>query len=91
VTDLLIAVAGLVLGLLLGGAATWFLIRMRRPRTAVTETLVCEADDYIEQVAEAWAAARGQPAAAPLMASKLRTVLTLHERKARRAGRRWWP
>jgi hypothetical protein len=45
----------------------------------------------IAQAARQWAAAHDQPAAAPLVADKLRLAYTVNQRRQeRRSRRRWW-
>ncbi len=76
-----------------GGLVSWWL--MERTNTAnvpVHQSVVgfdADLDGQIGEAASQWAAAHRQPAAAPLLARKLRLTYALNER--RRNRRRWSP
>jgi hypothetical protein len=79
-------VFGFVLGVVVLSVFQW---RGRRHLQTPTSLLVIpQSDEHIDAVAEAWARANGVPAAAPLVARKLRLFQSV---EARRAARRWWP
>jgi hypothetical protein len=82
--------AGTVLGFVLGVVVlSVFRWRGRRRllQTPISLSVVPRSDEHIDAVAEAWARANGVPAAAPLVARKLRLFQAV---EARRAARRWW-
>ena len=82
----LCAVSGAV-----GGLVTWWLMEhtsdvsapLHQPLVGLDAAL----DEQINEAASQWASAHGQPAAAPLLARKLRLAYGLNER--RRTRRRW--
>lgn len=82
---------GAVFGFVVGAAATWWVFRRRAGRqllqTLVPLSVIPQSDDHIDAVAEAWARANGVPAAASLVARKLRLFQAV---EAQRAARRWW-
>jgi hypothetical protein len=55
--------------------------RLRRP--FVRRSSGYQSDGYIDQAAEQWAHAQGRPAAAPLVARKLRLLQSIAERRSR--------
>jgi hypothetical protein len=80
-----------VLGGAIGGLVSWWLMERTsdaRPRLhEPVANLGADSDERIGEAASQWAAAHGQPAAARLLARKLRLAYGLNER--RRIRRRW--
>jgi hypothetical protein len=73
-------------GGLAGGAITWWCRRsLARASNGTTVTVDPAVDECIDQAAAQWATAHGQPAAAPLVANKLR----LAQRLATQRSGRW--
>jgi hypothetical protein len=74
-----------------GGLVTWWLMERTSEASAPlhqpTVGLDADLDEQISGAASQWASAHGQPAAAPLLARKLRLAHVLNER--RRQRRRW--
>jgi hypothetical protein len=78
-------------GLVSGASLSALLIRHRRPHsTDITDHRdEPNLDSLFEDVASAWARARGRPELAPLLTSKLRTMRTIRQRRARPANHGW--
>lgn len=75
--------AGIIGGAVAGGVISWHLYRRRilvPGARGETDALV---EQQIDAAARQWAAAQGRPAAAPLMARKLRLVHRLNQRRRR--------
>jgi hypothetical protein len=88
---MLLEIAFIVAMCLLSGAAGglvswWVMERTSVPRHQPVARLDADLDEQINQAASQWAAAHGQPAAAPLLARKLRLAHLLNQRRSRR---RW--
>jgi hypothetical protein len=79
-------------GGVVGGFASWWISRRRVPFAEPHElSLDALQEQRIAQAAQQWAAAYDQPAAAPLVADKLRLAYNLNQRRQRRRNRgRWW-
>jgi len=76
----------------LGGGVVAALLSRRWVRRDAPETSVLdpELERRIDGAAAQWAAAHGQPAAAPLVADKLRLTYVLSQQpRSRRRRRRW--
>jgi hypothetical protein len=71
-----------------GGVATVLLSRLRVQHSSNALVLDPELEQQIAAAAQQWAAAHGQPAAASLVADKLRLAYVLSQRPRRRR-RRW--
>lgn len=91
VIALSLAIGAALLGSVAGGLAVWLFLRRRSDRMPKAEDFVIDAglDQAIDAGARAWAAAQGVPAAAPLVADKLRLLHALN-RRPRERRRRWW-
>jgi hypothetical protein len=80
-----------VLGGAIGGLVSWWLMERTSDARASLHRPVAgfdaDLDGQIGEAASQWASAHGQPAAAPLLARKLRLAYGLNER--RRTRRRW--
>jgi hypothetical protein len=87
IASILTVCAGASGGGLVGGAIAWWYARSRRqdgfvvPAVCIDPTLEQQCDDAAAQ----WAAAHGQPSAAPLIANKLKLAQIL--RSQHRSGR----
>lgn len=87
-TILLSLVAGLISGAAGGGLVSRYLAK--RSCSSIGEASPDpDVERQIKQAASQWATAHGQPAAAPLVAGKLRLAYVLHQRRERRRERRW--
>jgi hypothetical protein len=89
--SLISTVIGMSFGFLLGAFVAWRLLwwrkkHHRRLRPFAHRSSSYEPGDYIDQAAERWARAQGRPAAAPLVARKLRLLQSISERRSRG----WW-
>jgi hypothetical protein len=82
--------AMVVIGTVAGGLAGWltarFLSRGRMTDRVVDLDLV---DEQIDHAAAQWAEAHHAPAAAPLVADKLRLAYVLQQQQGRGRKRRW--
>jgi hypothetical protein len=88
-TILLALSAGLIGGTAAGGLVCRRLLRRVRPAAFDREPIDPDVDRRINQAASRWATAHGRPAAAPLVAGKLRLAYVLHRRRERRRHWRW--
>jgi hypothetical protein len=82
---------GVLGGALAGAVAGWLTGRRSSAQSVVSsDVLGPDLDAQITEAARQWATRQGQPAAAPLVADKLRLIhaLSLRRRRARRT-RRW--
>jgi hypothetical protein len=77
--------AGTVGGAVAGAVASW---RVVPSRAADNLTLDPRLESEIDAASRQWATAHGQPAAAPLIADKLRLAYVLSQR-SRHRRRRW--
>jgi hypothetical protein len=90
-TILLALLSGLLSGAVGGGLVSSRILRRRRPSSADQASLDPDVEHEIDETASRWATAHGQPAAAPLVAGKLRLAYVLSQRRqGHRANRRWW-
>jgi len=89
-TIFLALAAGLVGGAVAGSVVAWRLLRYARSAPSDHESISPDVNDRIGQAAAQWATARGQPAATPLVADKLRLAYVLSQRRTRRRRRRRW-
>jgi hypothetical protein len=81
-------VVGTLGGALAGAVAGWWAARRQQPQPTTLNDLGLD-PDLDQQIAEAarqWARRQGQPAAAPLVADKLRLIHAIGQRRHRR---RW--
>jgi hypothetical protein len=78
-------------GTVVGGLVNWWLSVQTRTETVPLERLAVDPDldAQIDQAAGLWAEAHHQPAAASLVADKLRLFHELNQRRMRRHGRGW--
>lgn len=78
-------------GTVMGALVSWWLLAQAHKETVPLQGLAVDSDmgERIDQAAARWAAESHQPAAAPLVAGKLRLVHALNQRRARHHGRRW--
>lgn len=88
-TILLSLLAGLVSGAAGGGLVSRRHLQRTRSIPVSQESIDPDVDRRINRAASQWATAHGQPAAAPLVAGKLRLAYALSRRRERRRGRRW--
>jgi hypothetical protein len=84
--------AGLIGGTVAAGLISWWLFQYHAGRVAFGHDAIDpNLDCQINQAASRWATAHHRPAAAPLLARKLRLAYVLHYRRSRRhRRRRWW-
>jgi hypothetical protein len=78
-------------GTVVGGLVNWWLSAQTRTEAMPLERLAVDPDleAQIDQAAGQWATAHDQPAAASLVADKLRLAHALNQRLMRRHGRGW--
>jgi len=78
-------------GTVVGGLVNWWLSAQTHVETVPLERLAVDPDmdAQIDQAAARWAAAQDQPAAASLVADKLRLFHDLNQRRMRRHDGRW--
>jgi len=87
---LLLALSAGILGGVVAGALTSRRVLRHARWTSVDQSSTDpDVRDRIDQAAAQWAEANHQPAAAPLVANKLRLAYVLHQRQRRRRDRRW--
>jgi len=86
---LLSLLAGLVSGAAGGGLVSRRLVQRTRSIPSSEEYIDPDVDRQIKRAASQWATAHGQPAVAPLVASKLRLAYVLSRRRERQHERRW--
>lgn len=87
-TLLISLAAGALGGIMVSAGASRWSARRQRVRQSADPSLDPNLDQRISEAARHWAANQGQPAAAPLMANKLRLIHAVSQR--RRRPRRWW-
>jgi hypothetical protein len=83
---------GTLSGTAAGGLAGWLTVRVRflsRERMVDHHQVDPHVDEQIDHAAAQWAEAHHRPAAAPLVADKLRLAYVLQQRRRRRRERRW--
>jgi hypothetical protein len=87
-TILIALIAGTIGGTLAGVVAgRWAIRRQSAPPTTLDDLgLDPDLDQQITEAARQWAVRQGQPAAAPLVADKLRLIHAIGQRRRRR---RW--
>jgi hypothetical protein len=83
--------AGMVGGGLVGGLLSWRLCRRYTTTQPALPAIDPDLDSHIEQAAQQWAVAHNQPAAAPLVAGKLRLAYALRLRREQQGSNsgRW--
>jgi hypothetical protein len=90
-TILLALLAGLISGVVGGGLGSSGVLRRRCSTAAERASVDPDVEREIDEAASQWATTHGQPAAAPLVAGKLRLAYVLSQRRqGHRANRRWW-
>ncbi len=83
--------AGTLGGTVAGGLASWWLCARHLACVPSDHEAIDPAVDHqINEAAEQWATARGQPGAAPLVARKLRLLYGLQQRRVRQRRRGQW-
>jgi hypothetical protein len=89
-TILIALMVGTLSGTAAGGLAGWLTVRFL-PRERMVDHLDIDphVDGQINDAAAQWAEAHHAPAAAPLVADKLRLAYVLEQRRRRRHERRW--
>jgi hypothetical protein len=87
-TILLTIIVGALSGAV-GGLAIWWLLQQRHVKRLPLHqpAIGRDVEERISQAASQWAAAHGRPAAAPLLARKLRLAYVLNQRRRRRWSR----
>ncbi len=88
-TILLSLLTGLVSGAAGGGLVSLRLLQRARSIPVSQESIDPDIERQIKRAASQWATAHSQPAAAPLVAGKLRLAYALNLRRQRRHERRW--
>lgn len=87
-TILTALLAGISGGALAGALAGWWTGRRSAPASSLDDLVFDpDLDEQIGDAARGWAMRQGQPAAAPLVARKLRLMVALNQRRLRRRGR----
>jgi hypothetical protein len=89
-TILIALMVGTLSGTAAGGLAGWLTVRfLSRGQMIDREVALGFVDGQIDDAAAQWAEAHHAPAAAPLVADKLRLAYVLQQRRRRRHERRW--
>jgi len=86
-TVLFALIAGGVGGVLAGGLMRWCAVRRRAVDSLALDP---DLDRQIDAAAAQWATVHGRPAAAPLVADKLRLAYVLSQRRTGWGRRRRW-
>jgi hypothetical protein len=83
---ILLTIVGGTLSGAVGGLVSWWLLQHRHVKSLPLHQPAIRRDveERISEAASQWAAAYGQPAAAPLLARKLRLAYLLNQRRRRR-------
>jgi hypothetical protein len=86
---LIAVIVGTLGGTLAGAVAGWWAAHRQQPQPTPLNNLGLDPalDQQITEAARQWAVRQGQPAAAPLVADKLRLIHAMSQRRRRR--RRW--
>jgi hypothetical protein len=90
-TILIALMVGALGGTLAGGVAGWWAARRQEAQSTMLDDLGLDPDldQEITEAARQWAVRQGQPAAASLLADKLRLVHMMSQRPRRRRRWRW--
>jgi hypothetical protein len=89
-TILTAVMAGILGGAFAGAAVGWCMGRRQAVQPPILDELKLDADldEQITTAARGWARRQDQPAAAPLVADKLRLAYVLSQRRVRRRERK---
>jgi hypothetical protein len=85
-TILIALMVGTLSGTLAGAVSGWWTARRKQAQPTALDDLGLDPDldQQITEAARQWAGREGQPAAAPLVADKLRLIHALSQRRRRR-------